>query len=392
MGSETLTLANLAGAGAADLEYSISLTQARTQGRASAPLAGLSQTKHVPALLARGSLERQGGMVPGGPFPQTAPVRGGEEGEELIQDGSFEAGSPNPFWSEASAAFGSPLCTVAACGTGGGSGPRTGTWWTWFGGATSGDVGSVSQAVEIPAGDAELSFWLEMSVFSASGFMRVLMNDDIVFEVTQADGPQYPTYQQIVIDASAYADGGVHVLSFQSTTTGSGNFHVDDVSLRSTGPAVIDFDPASGSVAAGESVQITVSADASELENGTYEYELLIQTNDPANPVLVVDVTVVVAGVSTEGGATPVVFDLKQNYPNPFSSSTAIEYHLPQAESVLIAVYDLTGRRVATLVDQEMGAGIHTATWDANGVASGVYLYRIQAGSFHQTLRALVVR
>ena len=85
-------------------------------------------------------------------------------------------------------------------------------------------------------------------------------------------------------------------------------------------------------------------------------------------------------------------FRVDQNHPNPFAGQTSITFAVPRAERVSLSVYDLTGRRVATLVDQELEAGIHTARWNASGVASGVYVYRIQAGSFQQTLRALVVR
>jgi len=161
----------------------------------------------------------------------------------------------------------------------------------------------------------------------------------------------------------------------------------------SIGPAmqVVTVMPESGTVAAGESQELTVMVDTEGLEPGVYQYEVLVSTNDPENPTLVLDVTV---AVSTSAGdaSTPLAFDVKQNYPNPFASSTAIEVHLPRAVPVNVSVYDVTGRRVATLVEQEMEAGVHTVQWDANGIAAGVYLYRVQAGPDTRTLRALVVR
>lgn len=83
----------------------------------------------------------------------------------------------------------------------------------------------------------------------------------------------------------------------------------------------------------------------------------------------------------TELGATPEDFILAQNYPNPFNPITQISYHLPQTSEVLLEVYDLTGRSVATLVDEQMAAGRHTIGFDATGLSSGVYIYRLQVGS-----------
>lgn len=86
-------------------------------------------------------------------------------------------------------------------------------------------------------------------------------------------------------------------------------------------------------------------------------------------------------------GETPTSFGIDQNYPNPFNPTTDINFHLPQQANVQIAVYDMMGRLVDTLVDQQMGAGSYRATWNGrdaagNQVASGVYLYKINAGSF----------
>ncbi len=97
-------------------------------------------------------------------------------------------------------------------------------------------------------------------------------------------------------------------------------------------------------------------------------------------------------------GTTPTAFHLAPNYPNPFQSVATIQYALPSAEHVLIEVFDVAGRRVATLVDEWLEAGYHRAVWDGRGtggqavLASGVYLYRLRAGSFTATRRAVLVR
>jgi hypothetical protein len=86
------------------------------------------------------------------------------------------------------------------------------------------------------------------------------------------------------------------------------------------------------------------------------------------------------------------VFALHAAYPNPFAAATTIGYDLPEATQVTIEVYDAVGRRVATLVDAEQAAGRYEAAWDARSLASGVYLYRIQAGSYAKTMKVSLVR
>ncbi|MDE3259942.1 MAG: T9SS type A sorting domain-containing protein [Gemmatimonadota bacterium] len=90
-------------------------------------------------------------------------------------------------------------------------------------------------------------------------------------------------------------------------------------------------------------------------------------------------------------------FNLEQNMPNPFNPSTAIGYQLPEAAMVRLAIYNLLGQEVRVLVNEQRNAGSFTATWDGTDalgrrVASGVYLYRIQAGSFSATKRMLLLK
>jgi hypothetical protein len=83
---------------------------------------------------------------------------------------------------------------------------------------------------------------------------------------------------------------------------------------------------------------------------------------------------------------------LSQNYPNPFNAQTTIEYELPNASDVSMSIFDITGRKLETLIDGYQEAGLHQKVWDAKGYSSGVYFYSIQAEKYNQTRRALLLK
>ena len=83
---------------------------------------------------------------------------------------------------------------------------------------------------------------------------------------------------------------------------------------------------------------------------------------------------------------------LEQNYPNPFNPGTTIAFTLPRASDVKLGVYDLLGREVAVLVQGRREGGTHAVTLDARGMASGMYLYRLEAGGAVHVRSLLVIR
>jgi hypothetical protein len=93
-----------------------------------------------------------------------------------------------------------------------------------------------------------------------------------------------------------------------------------------------------------------------------------------------------------ENQSVPKVFQLSQNYPNPFNPSTTIRYGLPQRAQVSLKVYNTLGQLVTTLVNVEQGAGYHEVKFDGSNLASGVYFYRLQAETYVETRKFLLLR
>ena len=97
------------------------------------------------------------------------------------------------------------------------------------------------------------------------------------------------------------------------------------------------------------------------------------------------------AGVGDEG-VQPESFELHANYPNPFNAATEIEYSLNAPGKVRLDVFNILGRHVSTLIDQIESAGRHTVRWDASGVGSGVYFYRLRVGDDVKTRKMVVLK
>jgi len=88
----------------------------------------------------------------------------------------------------------------------------------------------------------------------------------------------------------------------------------------------------------------------------------------------------------------PKEFGIDQNYPNPFNPATNIRYAVPQTSHVTIRIYNVTGQLVATLVNETRDAGYHNVVFDGTQLASGVYIYRMQAADFVQTRKLMLIK
>jgi plastocyanin len=123
---------------------------------------------------------------------------------------------------------------------------------------------------------------------------------------------------------------------------------------------------------------------------GTYNYECVFHAFPPfsmtgtfsANPT----------GVANDQTAPAARYELKQNFPNPFNPTTTIHFNIPTAQTVTIKVFNLVGNEIAILVNEKKDPGSYTVEFDGRNLASGIYLYRLEAGNFRETKKLVLMK
>jgi hypothetical protein len=152
--------------------------------------------------------------------------------------GGFEDGPMGGYWVESSISFGTPLCDLAGCGTGGGTGPASGTWWFWGGGTNvQAETAYVEKTIVIPSGTATLSWQLEIPSCDGFGFdtFEVRVDGTPLFATDDTDATcDSVGYVTKTLNLNAYANGAAHTIRFHADTDSifvPTNFMVDDVEL-----------------------------------------------------------------------------------------------------------------------------------------------------------------
>ena len=137
-----------------------------------------------------------------------------------------------------------------------------------------------------------------------------------------------------------------------------------------------------------EDLSVTISA-----PDFVGEGTITVTVTDLDEGSIQASITVIVeTAVSNELDEMPLEFRLEQNYPNPFNPSTNISFSIPKASMVRMSVYDMLGRNISTLVNERKAAGRYTIRFEAGNLSSGTYIYRIEAGSFTQTKKLMLIK
>ncbi len=114
-------------------------------------------------------------------------------------------------------------------------------------------------------------------------------------------------------------------------------------------------------------------------------YGNILKTTDGGGSILPI-------GINNYSGITVTDFSLSQNYPNPFNPATKIKFDVPKASFTKLIIYDLLGREVAVLVNEELKPGTYQADWNASNYSSGVYFYKIVSGDFVETKKMVLMK
>ena len=198
------------------------------------------------------------------------------------------------------------------------------------------------------------------------------------------------------IDLQAYAGESV-AFAFHSNDNGNwaSGVALDDIQLGMT-PLWISSS-STGTIQYQDVETFEFSISTAGLSDGNYSASVVVEdVYQSLSDTLEVNLTVDGA-LGTDSGVIPEEFVLHQNYPNPFNPSTDIKFSLPSTEKVHLVVYDLLGNVVREMVNEDLNAGMYTYKWlgeNQNGskVSAGMYFYQIQAGSFIQTRKMILLK
>jgi len=162
--------------------------------------------------------------------------------------------------------------------------------------------------------------------------------------------------------------------------------------LRETNVLVIQFVGSGGSIPNDTLISFTWYTGEGHQANVSAKFNNQTSGSIPVKNINFTEVVNTAVFVAEKPAGVVSTFSLAQNYPNPFNPSTNISYTVPSHQFVSLQVYDVLGRKVATLVNETKDAGTYSVRFDASSLPSGVYLYRLQAGSYSETKKLLLMK
>ncbi|MFM7078866.1 MAG: T9SS type A sorting domain-containing protein, partial [Bacteroidota bacterium] len=227
------------------------------------------------------------------------------------------------------------LCDVAGCGNGGGTGPRTGTYWSWFGGIAAFEESSIEQSFGPIASNNDLTlyFWLEQpECDSPDDFLKVVVDSDTLFATTGSSNLCGQIgYSLQSVNLSAYADGQAHTLTFFSriygANSGVSSFFVDDISLLAC----------------------------------------------------------IGSGIGESGFGKDISV-----FPTPTSESLSINFGIAPKRAVTVSFYDVIGKIMLENKFEALPAD-HVQTFDVSALSKGVYTVSISSGEY-VTFRKVIIQ
>jgi len=240
-------------------------------------------------------------------------------------------------------------------------------------------------------------------VYDDAGQLANIMNNIVVNTVDQTNA--YATYvDPIVNNCLQMSDYNDLYVSGANANVGYYN-GADYKALTDWGTATskdgnsISINPADPFGAAGQLTSLTdlhwvskpVTAFAGTPIVG-FTTDIDGDTRSATSPYMGADEGDALTGVTQEDNNLPVDFSLEQNYPNPFNPSTVIRFSLKTEATTTLKIYDAVGKEIATLVNENLGAGSYTVNFSGTQLASGVYFYRINAGSFSETKQMVLIK
>ncbi len=190
------------------------------------------------------------------------------------------------------------------------------------------------------------------------------------------------------MDTMGYGNTALYSIAMANT----GNAELNVTQIESTNPE-FTVNPQSMTLSADTYEYTRVSFTAPNTE-GDYSTTIRIHSNDSDESIVEVPLSVYVSETVSVVGVpkVPHRFILAQNFPNPFNPTTAISYQLSATSQTKLVIYNALGQKVRTLVNARQNAGRHTVTFNAAGLPSGVYLYRLQAGGQEQIRKMILMR
>ncbi len=205
-------------------------------------------------------------------------------------------------------------------------------------------------------------------------------------------------YGGILISENSYVDGRtpdlIKVLHLNEQSTAF--IDIDNVSVKQIEESYewLKVNSFGGVINPGSSQNLNLKFNTVGVSAGDYETKLLLQTNDPNNSFKEIRVSLKVnSAVSNEElTESPKQITLNQNYPNPFNPETVISYSIKEAMDVRLEVFNIQGQKVATLVNSKMSAGSYKARFNAESLASGIYLYRLSTPAQTITRQMVLIK